>query len=51
MAMPPNRVMARCRQGKPPFGAYVRIPAPQVGEREAARPNRIRHEPANDYYA
>jgi 2-keto-3-deoxy-L-rhamnonate aldolase RhmA len=32
MAMPPNRVMALCRQGKPAFGAYVRIPAPDVVE-------------------
>ena len=32
MAMPPNRVMALCRQGNPAFGAYVRIPAPDVVE-------------------
>ena len=32
MAMPPNRVMALCQQGKPAFGAYVRIPAPEVVE-------------------
>ena len=32
MAMPPNRVMALCREGNPAFGAYVRIPAPEVVE-------------------
>ena len=32
MAMPPNSVMALARQGKPAFGAYVRIPAPDVVE-------------------
>ena len=32
MAMPPNRVMTLCRQGNPAFGAYVRIPAPDVVE-------------------
>jgi len=32
MAMPPNRVMALCREGKPAFGTYVRIPAPEVVE-------------------